>query len=132
MRIRRDLFGDRHPDTAMSLNTLATYADALGDQQRALDLAQQGLAIQHEIFGLRHPATAKCLHNTAGYLLKLGKTNEAYTQAQAAYDLFRQLLGVKHPQTLSTAKLLSRIKRPGFRLPSLKKGGAGKKAKPRK
>ncbi|WP_020505269.1 tetratricopeptide repeat protein [Lamprocystis purpurea] len=48
MRIRRDLFGDRHPDTAMSLNTLATYADALGDQQRALDLAQQGLAIQHE------------------------------------------------------------------------------------
>jgi hypothetical protein len=46
MRIRRDLFGDRHPDTAMSLNTLATYADALGDQQRALDLARQGLAIQ--------------------------------------------------------------------------------------
>lgn len=132
LAIHRDLFGDRHPDTAISLNTMATYTSALGDQQRALELAQQALAIQHELFGLRHPATAKCLHSTAGYLLKLGKTNEAYTQAQAAYDLFRQLLGAKHPQTLSTAQLLSRIKRPGFRIPSFKKGGTGKKAKPRK
>ena len=130
--IHRDLFGDRHPDTAISLNTMATYASALGDQQRALDLAQQGLAIQHGLFGLRHPATAKGLHTTAGYLLKLGKTNEAYTQAQAAHDLFRQLLGAKHPQTLSSAQLLGRIRRPGFRIPSFKKGGTSKKAKPRK
>ncbi|WP_295430348.1 tetratricopeptide repeat protein [uncultured Thiodictyon sp.] len=114
-------------DTAISVNTMATYAGALGDHQRALDLAQQGLAIQHELFGVRHPATAKCLHNTAGYLLKLGKTTEAYNQAQAAHDLFRQLLGAKHPQTLSTAQLLSRIKRPGFRIPSFRKGGSAKK-----
>jgi hypothetical protein len=130
--IHRDLFGDRHPDTAISVNTMATYAGALGDHQRALDLAQQELAIQHELFGVRHPATAKCLHNTAGYLLKLGKTTEAYNQAQAAHDLFRQLLGAKHPQTLSTAQLLSRIKRPGFRIPSFRKGGSAKKAKPKK
>ena len=132
LAIHRERFGDRHPDTAIGLNTLATYTSALGDQQRALEYAQQALAIQHALFGPRHPATAKCLHGTAGYLLKLGRTNEAYAQAQAAYDLFRQLLGAKHPQTLSTAQLLSRIKRPGFRIPSFKKGGASKKAKSRK
>jgi hypothetical protein len=132
LTIHRELFGDRHPDTAISLNTMATYLSLLGDQQRALELAQQGLAIYHELFGLRHPATAKGLQTTAGYLLKLGKMNEAHTQAQAAYDLFRQLLGAKHPQTLSAAQLLSRIKRPGFRIPSFKKGGTAKKAKPRK
>ncbi len=132
LAIHRDRFGDRHPDTAISLNTMATYTSALGDPQRALELAQQGLAIQHALFGLRHPATAKGLHTTAGYLLKLGKTNEAYTQAQAAYDLFRQLLGAKHPQTLSSAQLLARIKRPGFRIPSFRKTGSAKKSKPRK
>ena len=132
LAIQRAVLGDRHPDTAISLSSMATYASALGDQQRALELAQQGLAIQHALFGPRHPATAKCLHNTASYLLKLGKTNEAYAQAQAAHDIFRQLLGAKHPQTLSTAKLLGSIKRPGFRIPSFKKGGAGKAAKPRK
>jgi tetratricopeptide (TPR) repeat protein len=131
LAIHRALFGDRHPETAMSLNAMATYASALGDHQRALDLAQQGLAIQHALFGPRHPATAKCLHNTATYLSKLGKTTEAHARAQAAYDLFRQLLGAKHPQTLSTAKLLGSIKRPGFRIPSFRKGG-GKSAKPRK
>ena len=117
LAIQRAVLGDRHPDTAISLSNMATYASALGDQQRALELAQQGLAIQHALFGLRHPATAKCLHNTASYLLKLGKTNEAHAQAQAAHDIFRQLLGAKHPQTLSTAKLLGSIKRPGFRHP---------------
>ncbi|WP_295453345.1 tetratricopeptide repeat protein [uncultured Thiodictyon sp.] len=132
LTIHRSLFGDRHPDTAISLNTMATYLSAQGEQQHALDLAQQGLAIYHELFGLRHPATARGLQTTAGYLLKLGKTNEAYSQAQAAYDLFRQLLGAKHPQTLNAAQLLSRIKRPGFRIPSFKKGGTAKKAKPRK
>ena len=132
LRIHRELFGERHPDTAISLNTLATYASLLGDQQRALDLAQQGLAIQHGLFGLRHPITAKCLQNSAGYALKLGKTTEAHTQAKGAYDIFRQLLGAKHPQTMSAAQLLGRIKRPGFRIPSFKKSGSGKKAKPRK
>ena len=132
LAIHRALFGDRHPDTAIGLNTMATYSSALGEQQRALDLTQQGLAIYQELFGLRHPATAKALQTTAGYLLKLGKTNEAYTQAQAAYDIFRQVLGTKHPQTLSAAQMLARIKRPGFRIPSFKKGGTAKKAKPRK
>lgn len=132
LAIQRAVLGDRHPDTAMSLSSMATYASALGDQQRALELAQQGLAIQHALFGPKHPATAKCLHNTASFLLKLGKTNEAHAQAQAAHEIFRQLLGAKHPQTLSTAKLLGSIKRPGFRIPSFKKGGAGKPAKPRK
>ncbi len=132
LAIQRAVLGDRHPDTAMSLSSMAAYASALGDQQRALELAQQGLAIQHALFGPKHPATAKCLHNTASFLLKLGKTNEAHAQAQAAHEIFRQLLGAKHPQTLSTAKLLGSIKRPGFRIPSFKKGGAGKAAKPRK
>lgn len=132
LAIQLAALGERHPDTAVTLNSMATYVSALGDQQRALELAQQALASQHALFGLRHPATAKCLHNTATYLSKLGKTSEAHAQAQAAYDIFRQLLGAKHPQTLSTAKLLGSIRRPGFRIPSFKKGGGGKAAKPRK
>jgi hypothetical protein len=90
------------------------------------------VADQHALFGPKHPATAKCLHITASFLLKLGKTNEAHAQAQAAHEIFRQLPGAKHPQTLSTAKLLGSIKRPDFRIPSFKKGGAWKAAKPRK
>jgi len=45
----------------------------------------------------------------------------------------RQLLGADHPDTLSTARLLKQIKRPGFRVPPSKKAGTGgKRGKPRR
>jgi len=130
LAIRRELFGERHPDTAQSLNNVAGYLNTLGNPKRALELAEQALAIRRELFGERHPNTATSLHNVAGYLLDRGKTQQAYDHAQAAYAILKQIFGPGHPNTLKTAKLLAQIKLPGRRVPSSKKAvRSGKKGK---
>ncbi|MEA3275412.1 MAG: tetratricopeptide repeat protein, partial [Pseudomonadota bacterium] len=127
LAIRRELFGGRHPDTARSLNNVAGYTSKLGNSERALELAEQALGIRRELFGNQHPAIAISLCSTAAYLRDLGKPDKAYSRAKAAYDMQRQLLGAEHPDTLRTARLLAQIKRPGFRVPSSKKGRPARK-----
>jgi predicted MPP superfamily phosphohydrolase len=122
LSVRRELFGERHPDVARSLNNLASYTDALGDPKGALELGRQALSIQRELFGERHPDVAGSLHNMAGYWHDLGSPHKAFQLAQTAYDIRKQLLGAGHPDTLNTARLLGQINRPGFRVPSSKKG----------
>ena len=133
LAIQRELLGERHPDTAKSLSSLAGYINALGDPKRALELAEQALAIQCELLGERHPDTATVLHNMAGYLQSLGKMQQAYACAQRAFEINKQIFGPQHPSTLRTANLLSKINRPGFRIPSGKKSqGKRKKGKRRR
>jgi tetratricopeptide (TPR) repeat protein len=127
LSIQRELFGERHPDVARSLNNLAGYTNALGDPKGALELAQQALSIVRELFGERHPHVAISMHNVASLCKTLGSPHKAFQLAQTAYDIQKQLLGADHPDTLMTARLLGQINRPGFRIPSSKKGRHSKK-----
>ena len=133
LAIQRQLFGEHHPDTAASLNNMAGYTHALGNPKEALRLAEQALAIQRQLFGDHHPATAQSLHNKGSYLRALGDMHRAYACAQKAFDIRRQILGPHHPNTVSSAELLTRIKRPGFRGASTTKGvSKSKKGKGRR
>jgi hypothetical protein len=116
--------GDDRPLLAHLYNDLAYSIDALGNPQRALELAGQALAIQRGLFGERHPDTAQSLR----YLRSLGKMSQAHAEAMKAWQIRKQMLGANHPLTLSTLKLLGRI--PGFRAPS--QHGQGTKGKRRK
>ncbi len=127
LAIYRELLGERHPDTATSLNNIAGYHHQLGNTKHALELAEQALAIRRELFGEQHPKTANSLHNLADLLLTLGKSALAYHNANKAYEIHKQLLGSNHPSTLETAKLLTKIKWPGFRVPPSKKSVTNKK-----
>ena len=115
LAIQRQLFGEHHPNTAILLNNVALYTGDLGDTKKALRLAEQALAIQRQLFGEHHPDTARSLHNKGSYLRTLGDMHRAYACIQKAFDIRRQLLGPHHPDTVSSATLLTRIKRPGFR-----------------
>ncbi|HEY3276103.1 MAG TPA: tetratricopeptide repeat protein [Syntrophorhabdaceae bacterium] len=121
LAILRELFGERHPSTTNALSNVAMCHSALGNPKRALELSEQALAIQNELFGERHPSTATILYNMADYLRRLGNTSIAYAYAQKALEIETSIFGSQHSTTLKTAKLLSRIGRPGFRVPSLKK-----------
>jgi tetratricopeptide (TPR) repeat protein len=129
LAIRRELFGERHPDTARSLDNVATYTNTLGNPQRALELAEQALVIRRVLFGERHPDIALSLHHMACHLRARGDAKGAHSKAKAAYDMRRQLLGCEHPATLESARLLAGINRPGFRIPSSKKGNAARRRK---
>ena len=68
LAIRKAVLGERHPDTASSLNNLAALLRAQGDYAAARPLFEQALAICKAVLGERHPDTATSLNNLAGLL----------------------------------------------------------------
>ena len=68
------VLGERHPDTATSLNNLAVLLEAQGDYAAAKPLYEQALAIHKAALGERHPDTANSLNNLAVLLGRRGTT----------------------------------------------------------
>jgi tetratricopeptide (TPR) repeat protein/predicted MPP superfamily phosphohydrolase len=106
LAIRRELFGERHPETARSLNSVASYHHALGNPKRALEMADQALVIRRELFGERHPDTANSLNNVASCTDDLGNPKRALELANQGLAIQRELFGDWHP---NTANFLSNV-----------------------
>jgi tetratricopeptide (TPR) repeat protein len=62
LEIRRETFGDRHPDVAQSLNNLAELLRATGRYDQAEPLYREALDITREALGPRHPDVAASLN----------------------------------------------------------------------
>ena len=87
LAIRKAVLGERHPDTAASLNNLAVLLEAQGDYAAARPLYEQALAIRKAVLGERHPDTAPSLNNLAALL-------EAQGDYAAARPLFEQAVDI--------------------------------------
>ena len=74
LAIRQAVLGERHPDTAESLNNLAELLRSQGDSAAAKPLYEQALAIRKAALGERHPDTATSLNNLAGLFYRRGTT----------------------------------------------------------
>ena len=102
--IRRACLGDRHPDTAESLNDLAWLLYQAGNPIHAEGLFRDTLRLRLECFGPTHPDTLASQHGLALVALARGIT-------AAAADLLEQALAVigdDHPQKLSFKHTLAR------------------------
>jgi len=97
--IRRELFGERHPDTARSLNNIASEHHTLGNPERALELGEQALAIWRELYGEHHPDTARSLSNISSDHHALGNPERALELSEQALAIRRELFGERHPDT---------------------------------
>jgi hypothetical protein len=60
---RLQLLGEEHPDTATSLNDLATLHARRGDDTRATPLYKRALAIRERVLGPDHPSTVRVRDN---------------------------------------------------------------------
>jgi tetratricopeptide (TPR) repeat protein len=99
LEIRRKLFGDKHPDTAMSFNNVGISYGKLGDHKRALEFQQKALEIRRELFGDRHPDTALSFNNLGGIYEEMGDHKRALEFLQKALEIHKDLLGEHHPDT---------------------------------
>ena len=86
--LRKEVLGDRHPDTVESLNNLAEVLQAQGNYAAAKPLYEQALAIHKAVLGERHPATATSLNNLAELL-------QAQGDYAAAKPLYEQVLSIR-------------------------------------
>lgn len=97
LSIRRELHGEDHPDTAMSLANVAVNYCNLGKHDKALALGQQALDIRRNLFSEEHPDTAYSLSNVADYFACLGKYDKARELGLQALAIRRKLFGEEHP-----------------------------------
>ena len=63
LAIRREILGEKHSDTADSLESLGGAAEHAGDYATARRCHEQALAIRRELFGEKHADTAGSLDN---------------------------------------------------------------------
>ena len=99
LTIRRELFGEWHPDTAQSLHNVAGYYHELGNSKLALELAEQALAIQLDLLGERHLDTTRTIDSVARYYSALGNSQRALQLAEHALSIRNDLFGELHPDT---------------------------------
>jgi tetratricopeptide (TPR) repeat protein len=120
--------GPEHPDTAISLDNLAsllrnpgelvdaraTLLQEQGDLASARTLYERALAIREKVLGPQHPATATSLNNLALLLQEQGDLAGARELYERALSIYENALGrdnefgPEHPDTnLTRANLAS-------------------------
>ncbi len=99
LNTKKEILGDKHPDTAFSYNYLANIYDALGKYSETLKLYEKALAINLETLGKRHKDTAATYSNIARVYDSQGNYLKALALYQRALLIEEEVLGEKHPST---------------------------------
>ena len=102
LKIRRDILGDKHPDTAKSLNNLGTILIADKDYVGARPYLEEALEIHKEAMGEDDPTFAAYVHNLAGVLSLTGDYPAARTRYEQALAINERFFGEKHLRTATT------------------------------
>ena len=103
--VRRDKFGDDHPDTLTSASNLAGSLWWLGEYQRARALDEDTLTRRRRILGDDHPDTLSSASQLANDLFGLGNYPQARNLQEETLSRRRRILGDDHPHTLFSANL---------------------------
>jgi tetratricopeptide (TPR) repeat protein len=113
LAIREKVLGSEHPDTATSLNNLASLVHAQGDLAGARPLLERALAIREKVLGPEHIHTAFSLVNLAGLLESQGDVAGALPLFERALAIYEKVLGPEHPHTNRARAAVLRARRRG-------------------
>jgi tetratricopeptide (TPR) repeat protein len=101
--VRRDTFGDDHPETLTSASNLAYILWCMGEFRRARTLDDDTLARRRRILGEDHPDTLTSASQLAQDLYFLGNYPQARELQEEVLRRQRRILGDDHPDTLTSA-----------------------------
>ena len=90
--------GPDHPETADSLNDLASLYAEMGDYAKALPLYQRALKIREKALGPDHPHTAIILNNVAESYRENGDFAKAEPLYKRAIKIWENKLGAEAPE----------------------------------
>lgn len=76
LRLREEMLGPYHPDTAQSLNNLASLSMELNMYDKAEPLFHRALGIYTKTFGTNHPDVAQTNNNLCNLYQRQGKSFE--------------------------------------------------------
>ncbi|KAH7490511.1 hypothetical protein FOMA001_g2273 [Fusarium oxysporum f. sp. matthiolae] len=105
--LRREVLGEKHPDTIWSMADLAVTYHAQGRYDEAERLKDEALELRREVVGEKHPDTIKSMADLAATYHGQGRYDEAEGICQEVLELRREVLGEKHPDTISSMASLA-------------------------
>jgi tetratricopeptide (TPR) repeat protein len=97
LKIRQELFGERHPATASSLSSTSRLYLNVGNIGLGLQYAEKSLEIRQELFGTRHPDTASSLSLLGTIYVMLGDYHRALGYTEEALRIQTSLFGELDP-----------------------------------
>jgi tetratricopeptide (TPR) repeat protein len=100
--IRRQLFGDKHPDVALSLSNLGEVHHDKGDYSKAEELYREALAIDRKIYGDEHTDVATSLSNLGVLHHDKGNYSKAEELYREALAIWRKIYGDEHPRVATS------------------------------
>jgi tetratricopeptide (TPR) repeat protein len=111
LAIYEKVLGPEAPDTATSLNNLASLRQDQGDLAEAQPLFERALAIREKVLGPEHPDTAWSLNNLAILLRDKGYLAGAHLLFERALAIREKVNGPEHPDTATGLNVLARLLR---------------------
>ena len=97
---RRQLLGERHPETLTAMGRLAATLSAQGESAEARPLVERAFHGRRELFGEHHPDTLRAMNILAVHLREEDPVR-ARGLGHSALDGLKELLGERHPDTLA-------------------------------
>ncbi|MGB7001691.1 MAG: tetratricopeptide repeat protein [Halobacteriota archaeon] len=102
LSIDKEVYGERHPNVATTLNNIGMAWYALGEQKKALGYYEQALGIDKEVYGDRHPKVAIRLNNIGSAWNALGEPKKALEYCEQALGIGKEVYGDRHPNVAKT------------------------------
>jgi CHAT domain-containing protein/tetratricopeptide (TPR) repeat protein len=109
--LRRAALGERHPDIAQSLISLAAVRYKKGDYQASEPLTREALEILRSALGEAHPQLAVGLSSLGELYRAMGRYGEAEPFLRQALEIRRVALGPTHPDCADTLNDLGELRR---------------------
>lgn len=98
--LRREMLGERHPDTLLSLSYIAWAYGELGNHRKELELKEKVYALRCEVLGEQHIETLKSLNNLAVAHSNCSNYQKALELHKKELLLTRETLGEKNTGVL--------------------------------
>jgi hypothetical protein len=108
---RRRILGDDHPDTLVSMNSLAVDHRGMGDLSGARELHEQALAGLLRVVGEEHPYTLFSMNNLGLTIRALGDLPRARDLLERTLTGRRKVFGDDHPATLRSLNHVAQLRR---------------------
>jgi serine/threonine protein kinase/Tfp pilus assembly protein PilF len=106
---RRQMLGDNHPDTLISLNEMGDLFFDQAKYQEAESNYAEALEGRRHVLGDDHPDTLTSINNFGGVLIVQDQLAEAEPYVREALEGRRRVLGDDHPDTLNSINLMGRL-----------------------
>jgi tetratricopeptide (TPR) repeat protein len=107
--LRKEVLGERHPETILGMANLGVTYNQEGRMKEAEELKIETLALRREVLGYRHPDTISSMASLATTYYQEGRLKEAEGILVEALALQKEVVGVRDPLTIHIMKNLALI-----------------------